>query len=95
MDRDHRGWQLSERAGRGSRESTNARAAHVGDRVEYIGADLGLQELPRGYGWLRRGALGTVIDIGGAGEVWVGWDTGGEFQMAPEEFCLTGEREGP
>jgi hypothetical protein len=60
----------------------------VGDRVEYLGA----AELPRGYGWLRRGTLGTVVNIGPAGEIWVGWDTGGVFRMEPDEVRATGER---
>jgi hypothetical protein len=65
----------------------------VGDRVEYIGLDLEASDLPRGYGWLHQGTLGTVINIGGEGEIWVGWDTGGEFRKEPEELRLTGERE--
>lgn len=65
----------------------------VGDRVEYAGPDLGTAELPRGYGWLRRGTLGTVVNIGGAGEIWVGWDTGGEFRMEPDELRPTGEQQ--
>ena len=71
------------------------RTPQDGDRVEYIGPDLGERDLPRGYGYLRRGTLGWVINVGGAGEVWVGWDTGGVFRMEPEEFRLTGDQDQP
>jgi len=64
-----------------------------GDRVEYIGPDLGPRDLPRDHGYLRRGTLGWVINIGGSGEVWVSWDTGGVFRMEPEEFRLADERD--
>ncbi len=39
--------------------------------MEYVGPGLAAADLPRGYGWLHHGTLGTVINIGGGGEIWI------------------------
>lgn len=37
--------------------------------------------------------LGTVINIGGGGDIWIDWDSGGQFKMEPRELEPTGNLE--